>query len=67
MLAVLKARIFLSAVRWESYVAWDRFTASVHDKQGPVTQIKHEPSDSNLTRFRSESHDGTEAGIGKVQ
>jgi len=40
------------------------FTASVRVKQEPFTQIKHGIGDSDPTRFRSETYDAPEAGIG---
>lgn len=43
-----------------------RFTASVRVKQEAVAQIKHEPSDPDLNRFRSETYDAPESVIGHV-
>lgn len=39
--------------------------ASVRVKQEPVSQIKHEPDDSDRTRFRSETYDAPETRMGK--
>jgi hypothetical protein len=41
-----------------------RSQASVRVKQVPFTQVKHEFNDSDTTRFRSETYDTREAGIG---
>ncbi|KAH9963137.1 hypothetical protein BC827DRAFT_1193596 [Russula dissimulans] len=41
------------------------FTASVRVKQEPVTQVKHEPSNSDPTPFRSETYNAPNPEVGR--
>jgi hypothetical protein len=65
MLAGPKARPFLFLSDGSLNVTNFCLIASLRVKQEPISQIKHDPDDSDPIRFRSETYDAPETRMGK--